>query len=151
MVNFGPLTAEIGWRVWGTPANFNEFSVLALLKVASSTDRNHLTLSVLTNKTVNIILRNWNQFLLLVKATSLKQQISKFCTQILSTEVFYNRSPTDINVIAGACALNFRIKFWFCCFRAVAFTTKRNWFQFCLIMLSYRELREGRARYYNSQ
>jgi len=58
MVNFGPLTAEIGWRVWGTPANFNEFSVLALLKVASSTDRNHLTLSVLTNKTVNIILRN---------------------------------------------------------------------------------------------
>jgi len=23
MVNFGPLTAEIGWRVWGTPANFN--------------------------------------------------------------------------------------------------------------------------------
>jgi len=23
MVNFGPLTAEISWRVWGTPANFN--------------------------------------------------------------------------------------------------------------------------------
>jgi len=22
-VNVGPLTAEIGWRVWGTPANFN--------------------------------------------------------------------------------------------------------------------------------
>jgi len=21
--NFGPLTAEIGWRVWGTPTNFN--------------------------------------------------------------------------------------------------------------------------------
>jgi len=32
MANFGPLTAEIGWRVWGTPANFNEFDVLALLK-----------------------------------------------------------------------------------------------------------------------
>jgi len=32
MVNFGPLTAEIGWRLWGTsPANFNEFRVLALL------------------------------------------------------------------------------------------------------------------------
>jgi len=25
MVNFGPLTAEIGWRVWGTPANFKPF------------------------------------------------------------------------------------------------------------------------------
>jgi len=22
-LNFGPLTAEICWRVWGTPANFN--------------------------------------------------------------------------------------------------------------------------------
>ena len=31
MVNFGLLTAEIGWRVWGTPANFNRFRVLALL------------------------------------------------------------------------------------------------------------------------
>jgi len=25
MVNFGTLTAESGWRVWGTPANFNGF------------------------------------------------------------------------------------------------------------------------------
>jgi len=31
MVNFGPLTAEICWRIWGTPANFNGFSVLAAL------------------------------------------------------------------------------------------------------------------------
>jgi len=31
MVNFGPVTAEICWRVWGTPANFNEFRVLASL------------------------------------------------------------------------------------------------------------------------
>ena len=26
MVNFGPLAAEIGWRVWGTTVNFNGFS-----------------------------------------------------------------------------------------------------------------------------
>jgi len=31
MANFGQLTAEIGWRVWGTPANFNGFRVLASL------------------------------------------------------------------------------------------------------------------------
>ena len=31
MANFGLLTAEIVWRVWGTPANFNGFRVLALL------------------------------------------------------------------------------------------------------------------------
>jgi len=29
--NFGPLTAEIGSRVWGTPAHFNGFRVLAAL------------------------------------------------------------------------------------------------------------------------
>jgi len=31
MVNFGLLTAEICWRVWGTPANFNGFLILAAL------------------------------------------------------------------------------------------------------------------------
>jgi len=31
MVNFGPLAAEIGWWVWGTPANFNGFRVMASL------------------------------------------------------------------------------------------------------------------------
>jgi len=31
MVNFGPLTAEIHPVVWGTPANFNAFRVLAAL------------------------------------------------------------------------------------------------------------------------
>ena len=25
MVNFGPITAENCWRVWGTPTNFNRF------------------------------------------------------------------------------------------------------------------------------
>ena len=31
MVNFGPLAAEIFSLVWGTPANFNGFRVLAAL------------------------------------------------------------------------------------------------------------------------
>ena len=31
MVNLGLLTAEICWRVWGTPANFNGFRVFAAL------------------------------------------------------------------------------------------------------------------------
>jgi len=31
MVNFSPLAAEIGSGVWGTPANFNGFHVLAAL------------------------------------------------------------------------------------------------------------------------
>ena len=31
MVNFGPLAAEIVSLVWGTPANFNGFGILAAL------------------------------------------------------------------------------------------------------------------------
>ena len=31
MVNFGPLAAEIGPVVWGTPAKFNGFRVLVAL------------------------------------------------------------------------------------------------------------------------
>jgi len=31
MVNFGLLTGEICWQVWGTPANFNGFHILAAL------------------------------------------------------------------------------------------------------------------------
>jgi len=31
MVNFGLLAAEICWRVWGSPASFSGFRVLATL------------------------------------------------------------------------------------------------------------------------
>jgi len=40
MVNFGPLTTEIGWRVWGTPANFTGFCVLTFLHRHCSTEVN---------------------------------------------------------------------------------------------------------------
>jgi len=36
LVNFGPLAAEICWRVWGTPPHFNGFLVFAALLHASS-------------------------------------------------------------------------------------------------------------------
>ena len=39
MVNFGPLAAEIGLPVWGTPANFNGFRVLAALMHGSQVER----------------------------------------------------------------------------------------------------------------
>jgi len=43
MVNFSPLTAEIGSVVWGTPANFNGFRVLAsLLQLRRSPEANKL-------------------------------------------------------------------------------------------------------------
>jgi len=41
MVNFGPLVAEIFRRVWGTPADFNGFRILAsLLQLYHSTEVN---------------------------------------------------------------------------------------------------------------
>ena len=49
MVNFGLLTAEIWWRVWGTPANFKGFRVLAALL--------HGTLVVGVSQT----LRHWTE------------------------------------------------------------------------------------------
>ena len=39
MVNFGLLTAEICWRVWGTPTNFNGFCVLQRYCTVSSSGR----------------------------------------------------------------------------------------------------------------
>ena len=49
MVNFGPLAAEIGLLlVWGTPANFNGFRVLALLvQRCRSTEANQTLHNVL--------------------------------------------------------------------------------------------------------
>jgi len=49
MVNLGPLTAEVGSGVWGTPANFNGFRVLAALL--------HGTLVVGVSQT----LRHWTE------------------------------------------------------------------------------------------
>ena len=40
MVNFGPLTAEIGWWVWGTPANFNGFRCLPSMQRRRSPEAN---------------------------------------------------------------------------------------------------------------
>jgi len=31
MTDFGSVTAEIGLSIWGTPANFNGFRILAML------------------------------------------------------------------------------------------------------------------------
>jgi len=39
MVNFGPVAAEICWRVWGTPVNFNRFVSWQRYCTASSSGR----------------------------------------------------------------------------------------------------------------
>jgi len=55
---------------------------------------------------LSIIKQNWNQYLLAVKATVLKQQISKFCPQIQHTDasdhIYVTQWPV-INVKASLC------------------------------------------------
>jgi len=51
MVAFGPLTAKIGWWVWGTPANFNGFRNLASLL--------HWCLSTEVNQTLQCLAILW--------------------------------------------------------------------------------------------
>jgi len=72
---------------------------------ASFSHHYHCTLSILLNKTANIIRQNWNQLLLVVKATALKPQISKFYSQILDTEAsfyIYDSPVTDVWSLASA-------------------------------------------------
>ena len=81
----------------------------------TATDKVHLVASNLKLSILhNYKNKNWLQFLFIVKAAILKQQISKFYPQILSTEdgfYIYDRLLTEINVIASFCALNLWIKF----------------------------------------
>jgi len=47
MVNLGPLAAEICWRVWGTPANFNGFLHLGSVTARHSSSGRHPKFAVL--------------------------------------------------------------------------------------------------------
>jgi len=55
MVNFGPVAAEVGPVVWGTPANFNGFGVLAALLHGTPVVGVSLSSSWLYTATKNII------------------------------------------------------------------------------------------------
>jgi len=53
MVNFSPLTAEIGSTIWGTPANFNWFRFLERYCTASSSWR-QLNFAALNKATITL-------------------------------------------------------------------------------------------------
>ena len=63
-MNFGLLTAEIGWRVWGTPANFNGFRVLAMLLQRRRSPETNQTLHDVwpSPELVHYITHFWNVF-----------------------------------------------------------------------------------------
>ena len=71
MANFGPLTAEIGSGVWGTPANFNWFRVLAALL-----QRRHFM-------STSCVLLYWQRY-----RTAVQHQVSaKFCGVVQGMEL----------------------------------------------------------------
>ena len=57
-------------------------------------DQHHATLPIFRNKIADVIKQNWNQFLLDVKATVKKLQISKIF-------YIYERPLTDIHMIVS--------------------------------------------------
>ena len=80
-----------------------QFSLQAIIQMF----KNHpLQVTIILTVTGNIK-QNWNQFLIVVKATALKQQISKFYPQIQRTDasdhICVSQWPA-INVKASFCA-----------------------------------------------
>jgi len=97
MVNFGRLTSEICWPVWGTPANFNGFHVLAsLLHRRRSTEVNQTLHNVRPSPALVGILymHFWGSCLL----TEFCQLQSSLCVQLL-------RFPKFVALLHGTRAL----------------------------------------------
>jgi len=72
MVNFSLLAAEIGWPVWGIPANFNGFRILAALLhgtlvVGVSQTLQHWTEGATYIRQGNHHVGHWPQYLLLLQ------------------------------------------------------------------------------------
>jgi len=84
MVNFGPLTAEIGWQVWGTRTNFNGFRILASLL--------HRRRSTKVNQTLHDVwpspgLVHYIHFRGLFPLTEFCQVQNSLCVQVLRSPI----------------------------------------------------------------
>jgi len=77
MVNFGPLSAEIRWRVWGTPTNFNGFRVLAVLL--------HGTLVVDVSQT----LRRWTEGATYIWRAAITIGVGPHSSSYIHAEIYY--------------------------------------------------------------
>ena len=81
MVNFGPLAAEIGSGVWGTPTHFNGFCVLAALL------RGRQVVSV--SQTLRVEQRVPPMF----GSATIRLGIGPHCSSVLSTSTSFPYSP----------------------------------------------------------
>ena len=89
MVNFGPLTAEIYCRVWGTPANFNVFRVVAALL--------HGTVVVVVSQT----LRRWTE-----GATYIRQGGHHVGHSSLKVYMIMSKTADEEDTLPWLCLIN---------------------------------------------
>jgi len=87
MVNFGPLMAEIDWRVWGTPSYFNGYRVLAALLhgtllVGVSQSLRHWTEGTTYIRQGDHHVGHWPTFLVL-ETRFMKSQIVTSCNKCI--------------------------------------------------------------------
>jgi len=85
MVNIGPLTAEICWRVWGTPANFNRFFASWLCYCSDVAHRRPTKLCTIFGR-----LLGWYTIYILwgfLPLTEFYQVQSSLCVEVLRSRV----------------------------------------------------------------
>ena len=84
MANFGSLAAEIGLVVWGTPANFNGFHVLAsLLQRRRSPEANQTVHDVCSSPELLHYIHFWGSCPL----TEFRQVQNLLCVQVLRSPI----------------------------------------------------------------
>jgi len=106
MVSFGPLTAEIGWRVWGTQKKFNGFCVLASLLYRRRTTEINRSLHDVRPSPWLVYLYFWGSCPL----TAFNQVQNSPCVQVL-------RSPILAALLQGT--------------RAVGVSQTATWYKEC--------------------
>jgi len=97
MVNFGPLTSETRWRVWGTPANFNTFST-SWLRYCTDIAQRRSTKLCTTFGRLLLWCTIYMQFWGLLPLTEFCQLQNSLCVQLL-------RSPKLTASLHGTRAL----------------------------------------------
>ena len=100
MVNFGPLAAEICWRVWGIPANFNRFCVLTALLhgtivVGVSQTLRHWTEGTTYIRQGGHHVGHWPTFLVLSEAVSLLFVYCQICLTFINVFYFISLLATN--------------------------------------------------------
>jgi len=80
-----PLSSHVSATIRPTDMKFGKVKNIPAMNLVMPAHTPHLVFCLIEN--AKII--NWLQFLFAVKATALKQQISKFYMQVLSTEASF--------------------------------------------------------------